>query len=176
MKSLTPNECSDWLRERHIIEAPDSHDGPMVAHYFQFAPPAKPSRLTAFTRTLVGAFGEFPGALVVFTDWSLFCPDEMALVASLRRGHGEHRWLIDAPGHLFEPTEEAEAIGHCYLAMTFGWSAYLYLASGAATVNFWEGDLVDFWSRDESLTQTALGVVRSYELKITSNTRRLTPD
>jgi hypothetical protein len=169
MKCLTPGECSEWLRERGIIESPYSRDEPVEGHCFQFEPPEKPSRLTAFTRALVGAFSEFPGALVVFTDWSLYCPDEMALVASLRRGHGENRWLIDAPGHLFAPTEEAEAIGHCYLALTFGWSAYLYLASGAATVHFWEGDLIDFWSPDQSLTQKVLEVVHSYELRVTSD-------
>jgi hypothetical protein len=168
MKCLTLSECSEWLRERKIIESPYSHDQPEGAHCFQFEPPVKPSRLTAFSRVLLGAFGEFPGALVVFTDWSLYHPDEMALVRSLRQGHGEHRWLLDAPGHLFAPSEEAEAIGHCYLSVMFGWSAYLYFASGAATIHFWEGDLVDFWSPDQSLTQTALETVRSFELRVTS--------
>jgi hypothetical protein len=93
----------------------------------------------------------------------------MALVGSLRRGHNEERHLIDAPGHLFGPTEDAEAIGHCYLAVTFGWSAYLYLASGAVTVHFWEGDLVDFWSPHESLARTSLDLVRSFELRLTSD-------
>lgn len=106
---------------------------------------------------------------MVFTDWSLYRPDEMALVTSLRRGHGEHRRLIDAPVHLFGPTEEAETIGHCYMAMTFDWSTYVYLASDAATVHFWEGDLVDVWSSNERLTQTVLEVVRSYNLRVTSD-------
>ena len=169
MKCLTPTECSEWLRENRIIESPysRSREEPKGAHYLQFEPPVKPSHLTAFTRQLVGVSGEFPGALVVFTDWSLYRPDEMALVDSLRRGHGEHRWLIDVPGHLFAPTEGAEAIGHCYLAVMFGWSAYLYLASGAATVFFWEGDLVDVWSPDERLIQAILGIVESYELRVT---------
>lgn len=167
MKCLTLIECSEWLRERRIIDAPYSREEPMEAYGFQFEPPIKPSRLTAFTRQLVGVSGEFPGALVVFTDWALYRPDEMALVDSLRRGHGEHRRLIDAPGHLFAPTEEAEAIGHCYLSVMFGWSAYLYLASGAVTVFFWEGDLVDVWSPDEKLTRSILGIVETYELRVT---------
>ncbi|SRR5258707_13917835 len=79
MKCLTPSECSEWLRERNIIESPYSRDEAVEDYCFQFEPPVKPSRLTAFTRSLVGAFGEFPGALLVFTDWSLYRPDEMAL-------------------------------------------------------------------------------------------------
>ena len=79
MKCLTPSECSEWLRERNIIESPYSRDEAVEDYCFQFEPPVKPGRLTAFTRALVGAFGEFPGALLVFTDWSLYRPDEMAL-------------------------------------------------------------------------------------------------
>jgi hypothetical protein len=93
----------------------------------------------------------------------------MALIDSLRRGHGEHRPLIDAPGHLFTPAEQAEAIGHSYLAVTFRWSAYFHLAPGAATVFFLEGDLIDFWSADEKLKQTVRGVIQTYELRLTSD-------
>jgi hypothetical protein len=106
--------------------------------------------------------------LLVFNDWALYHSDEMAIVDCVRRGFSEQRPLIDAPGHFFGPTEEALAIGHSHLAVTFGWSAYLYLASGAASVLLWEGDLVDVWSPDESVTQRVLGVVQSYELRVTS--------
>ncbi len=168
MKCLTLNECSDWLRERGIVEDPYSQDkGDDFC--FQFEPPTNPRRLTAFTRELFDTFGEFSGALVVFTEWALYRPDEMSLVDSLRRGHGEHRALIDAPGHLFGPAEQAEAIAHCYLALMFGWTAYLYLPSARATVLFWEGALIDFWSADERLTESVRGAIQSYELRITSD-------
>jgi hypothetical protein len=169
MNCLTPNECSDWLRVLGIVESPYSQDAAVEDFCFQFEPPIKPSRLTAFTRNLFNTFGEFSGALVVFTDWALYRPDEMALIDSLRRGHGERRPLIDAPGHLFGSAEQAEAIAHCYLAVIFGWTAYLYLPSGAATALFWEGDLVDFWSADASLTQAVRGAIQAYELRITSD-------
>jgi hypothetical protein len=167
MRCFTPNECSEWLREHGITESPYSSDVTRQ-FYLQFEPPVTPSRLTSFTRSIFDAFGEFPGALIVFTDWDLYRPDEMALVDSLRRGSGEQRRLIDAPGHLFDATEQAAGIGYCYLAVIFGWSAYLYLASGAATILFWEGDLIDVWSPDESLRHTTREVVETYELRLTS--------
>jgi|SRR5215469_4031140 len=169
MKCLTSNECSNWLRERRVVEDPYSQDLSSDDFCLQFEPPMIPSRLTAFTRGLFDTFGEFPGALIVFTDWALYRPDEMALVASLRRGHGDCRPLIDAPGHLFSSSEQAEAIAHCYVALMFGWTAYLYLSSGAATVLFWEGDLVDFWSSDERLIQQMRATIQTYELRITSD-------
>lgn len=119
-------------------------------------------------RHLFDAFESFPGALLVFTDWALYRPDEMALMDSMRRGHGEDRWLIESPGHLFAPSEAPEAIGHCYLALMFGWSAYLYLGSGAVTILFWEGDLVDVWSPNDALAGAVREVVRGFELRVTS--------
>jgi hypothetical protein len=166
MKCFTPSECSEWLRKLEIVEAPYSLDNSAEAYAFQFEPPSKPGRLTAFMRALFDAFGEFPGALLVFDDWSLYHPDEMAIIESLRRGHGEHRHLIDAPGHLFTSVEVAEAIGHCYLALMYGWSAYLYILSGAATVLFWEGDLVDIWSADEKVRHPVRAVIQTYELRL----------
>jgi hypothetical protein len=170
MQFFTPNQSSEWLRERRIIESPYSKDEANDAFCLQFEPPEKPIRLTAFTRSLFDGFGKFPGALLVFTDWALYRPDEMELIDSLRRGKGEKRWLIDAPGHLFDQTEQAAAVGYCYLAVIFGWSAYLYLASGAVTVLFWEGDFIDVWSSDETLPFTIREIVRTYELRITSDT------
>jgi hypothetical protein len=160
--------CADWLQERGIVEDPYSQPTATDNFCFQFELPVKASRLTAFTRWWFHTFGEFSGALFVFTDWALYRPDEMALVDSLRRGHGERRALIDAPGHLFSSAEQAEAIAHCYLSVMFGWTAYLYLPSGAATVLFWEGELVDFWSADRCLIQATRDTIQTYELRITS--------
>ena len=78
MKCLTLKECSHRLRERDIVEDPYSQDKAARDFHLQFEPPTKPSHLTAFTRSLFDTFGEFPGALVVFTDWTLYHADEMA--------------------------------------------------------------------------------------------------
>ncbi len=165
MQCFTPSECSEWLQQRGIIEFP--YGTKREAMTLQFEPPRNPRKLTAFTRELFGAFGEFSGALLQFTDWPLYQPDEMALIVSLRRSHGEQRWLIDAPGHLFAPTEMAEAIGHYYLASIFDWSVYLYMASGAGTVYFWEGDLIDVFGFDKSISQNIHELVKSYDLRVT---------
>ena len=88
MQCFTPTECSEWLRQRDIAEAP--HGMPVL----QFELPKEAGRIFAFARSLFLAFGDFPGGLLVFTDWALYRPDEMALIDSLRRGHGEPRPLI----------------------------------------------------------------------------------
>jgi hypothetical protein len=163
MLCFTPSECSEWLRQRSIIEFP--YGTARQTMTLQFEPPRNPRELTAFTRQLFDTFGEFPGTLLQFTDWDTSNPDEEAIIGSLRRSHGEQRQLIDAPGHLFSATEAAEAIGHCYLAAAFDWSVYLYLASGAGTVYFWEGDLIDLFGFDKG--HEVYNVVKRFDLRIT---------
>ncbi|WP_211325541.1 hypothetical protein [Roseimicrobium gellanilyticum] len=132
----------------------------------QFEAPEYARAQSAVVRWLFRTFGKFDGALVVFSDWPLYEPDEMAIITGLRRGHGDRRNLIDAPGHLFGKHEEAEAIGHCYLALLFGWNVYLYLPSGAVTVQFWEGDLVDVWTGDKQLENSIREVAERFHLQI----------
>jgi hypothetical protein len=168
MHCFTPTECSKWLQEHSIFESP--YGNRFQEMRFQIEPPRNPRSLIQFTRGLFDTFGEFPGALLQFIDWNTHNADETAMIDSLRRGHGEKRWLIDAPGHLFASHEIAEAIGHCYLTTIFDWSAYLYPASGIATVYFWEGDLIDFWSNDDLFTRKIEDLVKNYDLRVIGNT------
>lgn len=166
VKCLAPNECSEWLRSRKIIEAPYRSNETAKAFRFQCQPPTKPGQITALTRTLFDSFGQCYDVLLVFDDWSLYQPDEMAVVQSLRRAHGEEHPLTEKPGHLFSANERAEAVGHCYLALIFGWSAYLYLSTGVASLYFWEGDLIDFYTSDNSLTERLREILNRFALRI----------
>jgi len=161
MQCFTPNECSEWLRQRNILETPKRPP------HLQFGLPTEAGRVIALIRSLFLAFGDFPGGLLVFTDWALYRPDEMALIDSLRHAHGEARPLIEAPGHVFTASEVAEAIGQSYLPIIFAWSAYMYLASGMATVYFWEGELVDFWTSDSGFAKKVEDVAEQYGLRVT---------
>jgi hypothetical protein len=59
-------------------------------------------------------------------DWDRWPNEEYPeLWEEIREHHGEHRWLIDARGHLFSQNEKALARGMMRLAMLFGWTAFL---------------------------------------------------
>ncbi len=167
MKFLTPKECSEWLRSKEIIEAPDQSTELTDQHWLRFETPKTPRGISAFTRNLFFEFEPFAGALLVYYDWPVYQPDEMTLMDAVRRGHGELRRLIDAPGHLFESGDEAQSIGQSYLGIFFEWSAYLYLASGKATIQFWEGELVEVWCDDRKLKNSVVHLAQRFELEIT---------
>lgn len=165
MKCLTPVECSKWLQERSIIESPYGNKKFPVK--LQFEPPRDSRTQVWFTRKLLNISGGFSGALLHFIDWKRTPDDEMALLGTLRHSHNEQRSLIDAPGHLFGSTEVGEVMGICQQAETFDWSVYLYLASGAATFFFWEGDLIDFWSKESEAIKEVRELVKECELRVT---------
>lgn len=172
MQCLNKTQCSDWLRQHQVHEDPYFNEEAHELFCLQFEIPEKASRMSALTRHLFEAFGEFSGALLVFTDWPLYHPDEMAIIMGLRRAHGNQRLLIDAPGHLFGKAEKDEAIAHCYLSAMFGWRAYLYLPSGAVTLQIWKGDLLDVWTADEALEDAIRNIAIEFDLQITSDDDR----
>jgi|GEM_PF-1474888 len=149
MKCLTETECSEWLKHHAIIEAPyNCNSAPIKADYARFVSPKTTTRLIAFTRHFFDWVGDFEFGLLQMTDWSLHEPDEMAIVNSIRRSHGETRWLIKAPGHLFDQKGRDELISMFYLSIMFGWTTYLYFLPNKVTVLNWEGDIIDLWAFD----------------------------
>jgi hypothetical protein len=50
----------------------------------------------------------------------------MAIVDGLRRGHGDRRRVLEAPGHVFESGEKAEVTGWLALLLAFGWDAHFH--------------------------------------------------
>jgi hypothetical protein len=167
MKCLTNAECSDWLRNQRMVEEPYGEPLPVGSHYKQFAPPTSARHLAAFSRHLFDWLGNYDTALLHITDWGLYKPDEMAVIQAIRRSHGEHRMLIDAPGHLFEAKERDELIGMFYLTVMFGWSAYLYFPAAKATIFNWEGDLIDLWSADAEHFSKFSSIIDTFQLRVT---------
>jgi hypothetical protein len=149
---FTSNQCSEWLKQRGIAEAPYGVKVPRGTHYLQFAPP-KSDECDAFVASILAALGPFSGALLQLTDW-IYDPEyEADPTAALRLMHGERRSLIDVPGFLFDPNEMPEAIGLGSLVLKRGWTGYIYLESKAATLLLWDGDLIDFWSKEKGIAE-----------------------
>lgn len=109
MKTLTENECLEWLAARNISSKPYESAG---MRSDQFKLPAEASRVSALFRNVIAhseiSFGE---ALLQATDWPLYMPDEMEIVSRVRQTCGEDRPLIETPGHVFTFTEQDVLIG-----------------------------------------------------------------
>ena len=99
-------------------------------------------------------------------EWDIWPSEEYPeLWDEIREHHGEHRWLINAPGHLFAQNEKGLARAMMRLAMLFGWTAFLIpdpasfivvlgsdehldlSASAAITIADVAADITELWTK-----------------------------
>ncbi len=153
MRCLTATECGEWLQNFNITQRP-YHNCVDTDDFFPLAAHAEAWAAQELARQLIDLLGEYETALLYIDDWSPYKPEQMALVDAVRRSHGELRWLIDAPGHLYELKEKDELIGMLWMTVAFGWSSYVYSSTRSNIIYNWEGDFIDIWNMDnDSLTE-----------------------
>src|SRR3954469_4529077 len=102
MHCLTSSESIDWLRTHHIEGLCVDGTPCVFGNYEVFAAAPRDARAQQrLARDLVSWLGDFKSACFWLTHWPFYQADEAALISSLRKSHGEHRLLIEAPGHVF---------------------------------------------------------------------------
>jgi hypothetical protein len=156
---LNAAQCSAWLKHRAIHEAPYGSKVTTRARYLQFAPPNRRD-CRAFVAALFGTAGDFSGALLQLTDWVWDPEHEPDPTAAFRESSGESKALIELPGFQLDRTELPLAIDLGALVVTRGWTGYVYLESRAATFLLWEGDLIDFWTKEKGVVERLRGVLQ----------------
>jgi hypothetical protein len=159
MKCLTQLEIASWLDAQCVTSEPyGNHNAP--AHCLQFKRPANAVANSELIRQFLNATsGE---VLVHIADWPAYKPAEMAVADALRRQHNETRNLIDAPGHLFAPSESELAIAIFGHTANYEWNAYLYTPNDMATLYNWEGELYDCWTNDPATHLAVQTLVDSF--------------
>ena len=84
-------------------------------------------------------------------EWDIWPSEEYPeLWDEIREHHGEHRWLINAPGHLFAQNEKGLARGMMRLAMLFGWTAFLIPVPASFVVFIDDDELMSLDAPDAS--------------------------
>src|SRR5262245_12746362 len=111
MRTLRRQECSEWLVANSIPEAPYDRPTQTARFYERALVPVPPLEQAALVRQVISGCEPFNVALLQFTDWPFYKPDEMAVLCGLRALHGDPGHLIETPGHLFESAERDLLIG-----------------------------------------------------------------
>jgi len=129
MRCMTTPECEEKVKTLNL-----EIDGEFVRRIDGRAPVSREFKIPDSTRRQALAINELFRAfsddtsewLLWVLDWDRWPNEEYPeLWNEIREHHGEHRWLIDARGHLFAQDEKALACGMMRLAMLFGWTAFL---------------------------------------------------
>jgi hypothetical protein len=173
MKCLTNKECLEWL-ESHRIDAVSAESWPVVVGDYEvyFAAPNKARDQGQIACDLVTWLGEFETGLLWLSDWPFYRPHEMAITLGLRHAHGEHRQIIEAPGHVFEFKERAELVGWVSLMMGFGWDGHLFISPFCGSMfQTSHEDFVWVATTDPQKFRDAREFVHKYEVEIYRETK-----
>ena len=136
MHFLTPAECVamakkmgvavTWLgshRRGTILKTPA--DGMDI----QFDPQSL--NCLQFSEQIVLSLGAFDTCFLWVTECGVFPWEDRNLVAKLRSAFGEHRWVLDAPGHSFQDSERADLTTFVHVGLLFSWDFLVIAASSS---------------------------------------------
>jgi hypothetical protein len=159
LKTLSTNDCTDWLVSRKLPVDPYCQWRSSPPYYKQFSLLHNSLRMTAPFSSIVHGAEPFGTSLLHITDWTPYYPAEMALVAQVRKACGEDRLLIETPGHEFIAEERDLLIGLLAVITSYGWTAYVYFDHGLTLLS-WEGEIMDFWDSDHTRFQAMCGLMQ----------------
>jgi hypothetical protein len=88
-------------------------------------------------------------ALLWITEWGIWSSSEnWHLYQLLRKSHGEHRLLQEAPGHLFLDYEAADLASFLQVSVMNGWGGYLLTEADYVNAFFSHDEYMDFYSEN----------------------------
>jgi hypothetical protein len=163
MKVLTYREGSEWCADRGFptrhsqgyIAGPDPDLEAGAFHFALFDSPRDAGRLVSVANLLYSLIDPSPEFLLWFGDWAVWPSSQhMPLFTRFRKGLGEDRPLIEAPGHLMTPDESDDAISMITVALLFSWNCHLLSASGRDAAFVSHDDWGWFASRETSRTHS----------------------
>ena len=111
--------------------------------------------------------------------WLTYPPDQIVVFENLRRGCGESRHIIDAPGHLFESSkyrnyesktdcdiqEDSVLAAMALLMVSFDWEGYIITDRSDAHILIGD-EYLEFFSLDHDKIQQIEKIANSYDLKM----------
>jgi hypothetical protein len=105
------------------------------------------------------------------SNWDTQPPYPALFFEEIRKGHGEMRHIIDAPGHIISVSDESALMkGLMFLTMAFRWQGYLVCQGGDDYVYLGDQCVVCS-SQKATKMQDVASIVEKFGLRIISDIR-----
>jgi hypothetical protein len=173
MKCLTSDESQGWLTLMDVqIDGNRNLLLPIRPENVMTTMPSRIDNLNFFSARLVDWMPNDGRRLVWLSDWNTF-PNQYIPFLKFRLGCGEARPPIEAPGHLFEiSNEEEDAImaGILFFVMAFNWAAYIVSENRKDYIYLGDEHIV-FSGADADRTRMAHELINDYKLKVIKDIR-----
>jgi hypothetical protein len=173
MKTLTQSDINAWCVEHGLVTA--AKDWPMYEGMDRFTFLVKLPKSAYQTVALArwcfpfDQDGPFSGGMVWFKEWGIwdYVDEEtgMSLLQKFRASAGERRALKEAPGHLFQESEFADARACWSLPVIFGWDAFLFPSGSEYFVFNSHDEVLSIVSRNLATHETLLNQFKDWEIE-----------
>jgi hypothetical protein len=139
LRICTYEECAQWCSAhryptRHVdgdVVGPDPDLAEPDFRFATFSIPEDAGRRVALIKALMGLIDNEPELFIQIGDWSVWASGQhMPLFTRFRQAFGEHRPLIEAPGHVIPPGEREDAISIVVLSVLYLWDCHVLSADG----------------------------------------------
>jgi hypothetical protein len=141
VRCYAKEECELWLEKRHRAL-------PTEAGY-RLEYGAEIHRLAYVSTWIADHLPYKQSVLLWMTEWGVWPSSEnWHLYHLLRKSHGEHRLLEEAPGHLFFGHEAADLTSMLQIAMMNGWGGYVLTEADHVNAFFSHDEYVDFYANN----------------------------
>jgi hypothetical protein len=156
MRILTPAECQSWCVERQIPLGESGWIRPDIDadmfHGVEVPYPADSGAKVALARFLLSLVEPAPETLLLIGDWAVWPSSQhMPLFTRFREALGEHRPLIEAPGHLVTAADMDDAVSIVATSLLFLWDCDGISSSGREAFHFSHDEFCYFVTRDPSV-------------------------
>lgn len=173
MQFLSPPECVEWClrcgfptRQVRGESVPSPAPDPDGFHFARFSHPADSGRKVWLASYLCSLLKSEREVLLWLGSWSVWPSSQhMPLVTRLRQAFGEHRPLIESPGHLIPGAELDDAISLLAISLLFVWDCHVVGGSGRDAIFTSHDEFGWFGSRQEGVSQAALQALQEAKVE-----------
>lgn len=156
MRFLSDSECVTWCATRGIGILPDRNSYPAIEepefHFVDLTYDADSGRKVANAHYLFSLVEPAPETLLWLCAWSIWPSSEhMPLFYRFRQALGEHRPLIETPGHLVTASDRDDALSVVATSLLFVWDCFGISATGRDAFKVSHDEYCWFASRDRDV-------------------------
>ncbi len=127
--------------------------------------PLEAGRQTALSKLFAYLLFNHSDVCIYITGWSI-ATEHLDLLYGYRRSVGETRPLIEAPIHVFEPTEKDAFISVLCIVFYFFWDAWVFDLGGRSLVRISHDGWLEIRTNDEELTKEVAAALEDYKIPL----------
>jgi hypothetical protein len=144
LKILSMYECVSWCEANHIA-VENNRPVPNSKPNTTLRTSGMNLRQLALARDVAARMRAEEEVLFWLVDWPFCKDDQLELVMVIHRAYGDHRPLIQAPGHLFSEARRPMLSTLIHLVIAYGWDAYLLGSLSGLAARFTNDEYADLF-------------------------------